>query len=73
MTRQLPVIVSTRDFEFSHGHRPRGIGSWAFCPTHLARRDDYLDHVLWVHETYGEAKKIAARAFAGCVEIVVLP
>jgi len=74
MPRTLPVIVSTRDYEFSHGHRPRGFGAWAFCPTHVARRPDYLDHALWVYgQTYADAKKVAAHAFAGCIEIVVLP
>jgi hypothetical protein len=24
------VYVSTRQFELSHGHRPRGCGHWAF-------------------------------------------
>lgn len=66
------VDVSTRAFEFSHGKKPKGYGSWAFKPAR--DRDD--DRLVFVSApgsmTYGEAKKTAQRHFAAlgvdCVE-----
>jgi hypothetical protein len=45
----------THDFEMSHGHTPRGYGSWAFF-FHPSRK---LDDALWVTATYADAKKAA--------------
>lgn len=49
----------TTEFQFSHGHTPRGRGSWAFIPAdsyHPAK--DYLDLAIWSPSmTYTEAKK----------------
>jgi hypothetical protein len=63
------IEFDTSEFEFSHGTRPRGLGSWAFRfilgdrgaainPT----APDYADRKVWwapTPLTYGEAKKWA--------------
>jgi hypothetical protein len=47
-------------FEISHGKKPKGRGSWAFCPWEHARANDYLDHTVFSPSmTYGDAKKWA--------------
>jgi len=53
--------VSTRDYEFSHGKKPRGFGSWAFA---FDGKDD-VGSVWWAPapSTYTAAVK-AARAEA---------
>lgn len=47
-----PVEISTSEYEFSHGHKPRGRGSWAF---------EIAGEVTWIpgSRTYGEAKREA--------------
>lgn len=52
-TKKLSVEVDTTEFEFSHGHAPRGRGSWAFLIG--------SDEPTWIpgSMTYGEAKKQA--------------
>jgi hypothetical protein len=46
--------VSTDEYEFSHGHTPRGRGAWIFAP---AGREN--DMTAWVTKsgTYTEAKR----------------
>lgn len=62
------VSVSTRQFEFAHGKKPRGRGCWMFDLL-----DDQGHTVATVSHTgtYTEAKKVAvSRAkFAGCQDI----
>ena len=50
----------TTQYEWSHGKKPRGVGSWAFVPA------DYIwpkvetmpaDAIAWAWGTYSEAKK----------------
>lgn len=66
----------TAPYERSHGSRPRGQGSWAFCPeAKYADGVGYLDHVHFVTGLYGEAKRAAAKHFAmlGVAHVVVCP
>lgn len=51
----MTVEVNTRDFEFSHGRKPRGSGSWAF----FFKRDDDVSNAFWAQGSYTEAKKAA--------------
>jgi len=70
------VTFNTSQFRVAHGRTPRGRGEWAFIDAQFARRDDYLDFVLWVSLPYTDAKKVAAAHFAAqpnCSgEVVVL-
>jgi hypothetical protein len=69
------VQFETVVYECSHGTRPRGTGSWAFCAYDKYRRDDYLDFVFWHSGAYGEAKSAARKHFAaaGVSDVVVCP
>jgi hypothetical protein len=49
------VHISTRHFEFAHGKKPRGTGSWAFG-THP---NQPVDKLFWHNGPYGEAAKAA--------------
>lgn len=57
--RVTKVEFDAIEYEWAHGHRPRGYGCWAFSPR---RKIDVLsDEVIWINgESYGEAKKKAA-------------
>lgn len=58
--KAFPVEVFTGDYEFSHGHAPKGRGGWLFCKVDPRRHNDYLDHLLPnFNGTYTEAKKAA--------------
>ena len=62
----MPVEILTGDYEFSHGHKPRGCGVWYFCTVDPRRNQKYLDHLLPnFNGTYGEAKR---QAVAYCRE-----
>ena len=55
------VNFDTTDFQFAHGHTPRGRGSWAFSYT----RRFALSQVMWAPSNmlYSDAKKwVAAKA-----------
>ena len=39
------ITVETSEYEFSHGKRPRGRGTWAF--TFDTRRYDRIDRQPW--------------------------
>jgi hypothetical protein len=61
------VDVITRHYEFAHGRRPRGYGSWAFSFT--GPNPDVLDptQLFWVHASkYGAAKKVAVALARKC-------
>ena len=47
----MTVQVSTTEYQFSHGKRPRGEGSWAFFFTDA--------HVFWFTGKYADAKRAA--------------
>ena len=49
------IEFNTREYEFSLGHKPRGIGAWAFA----FRRDADLSEIFWINGSYGDAKKVA--------------
>lgn len=49
------VHINTRSFEFAHGKKPRGVGSWAFG-TH-PRQD--IDKLFWHNGPYSDAVKAA--------------
>jgi len=69
------IEFTTRQFESAHCKRPSGRGSWAFCPSQYADRDDYLTFVFWFNGLYSDAKRAAAEHFAahrGASLIVVL-
>ena len=50
----MTIEVSTTEYEFSHGHKPRGRGAWAF---EIAGAVTFIPGTL----TYGEAKREAVR------------
>jgi len=51
------IEFNTTEFEFSHGKQPRGHGDWAF----LLQAINRADRVIWIHGSYGEAKKQARK------------
>lgn len=53
----MAVEFNTREYEFSHGHAPRGRGSWAF----FFDRSMPIQDVFWTPGStpYAEAKKMA--------------
>lgn len=55
------MTFSTLVYEREHGRKPRGRGSWAFCPWFFHRKADYLDHTVFSPGgmTLTEAKKWA--------------
>jgi hypothetical protein len=57
------IEVETYHYEREHNKRPSGRGNWAFC-TVDPRRDDYLDHVIWVSGLYTDARETARRRAA---------
>lgn len=51
----------TSEYEFAHGKKPRGRGSWAFVPSDYYWGDDMpQDAIAWANGTYGEAKQEVA-------------
>jgi hypothetical protein len=50
---------NTSEFEFSHGHKPRGVGHWAFAIT----RNPDPEKLYWFVGSYGVAKKCAREFF----------
>jgi hypothetical protein len=56
---------STTAFEWSHGCKPKGFGSWAFIPvTVIGETAISEDELVWVHQSnYGAAKKQAASMY----------
>lgn len=50
----MPIDVSTTKYELSHGHKPRGRGSWAF---------EIAGETVWIpgSMTYGDAKREAVK------------
>ena len=55
----MPFTVSTREYEFSHSHKPRGYGNWAF--TYNDRTGDKFPLLAWRCGSYGEARRDAVR------------
>lgn len=80
------MTFSTLVYEREHGSKPRGRGSWAFCPWAKHNSHDYLDHTVFSPGgmTLTEAKKWArlhasdsrsplAVAMAARSTVVVMP
>lgn len=55
----MKLEISTRQFEFAHGKKPRGFGHWAFFFNGVTA----IDLAFWAQGTYAEAAK-QARAHA---------
>ena len=51
----MAVRVHTTDFEFAHGRKPRGEGTWAF----FFHRRATTEHAFWANGSYSEAKRQA--------------
>ena len=60
----------TRDYERSHGHKPRGTGCWAFMPDNSGNPDDW---VFTPSMTYTEAKQFDKKAKPDCRDFAVGP
>lgn len=60
------IEINTREFEFSHGKKPRGTGYWAF---------EVAGETFWHAGSYAEGKKfaIALAVKRGVRTIKVLP
>lgn len=56
-SERIMVLIDTRDYELSYGHKPRG--SWAFMFDKQSY--DSVDEVWWTPGStlYSEAKKLA--------------
>ena len=52
----MTVHFNIREYYFSHGRAPRGLGGWAFS---FKRDPDVMTEIFWVHGTYGDCKKVA--------------
>jgi hypothetical protein len=73
--------TNTRQYEFSHGKKPRGKGYWAFEVTGTDDKHVYIESdPLWAYGTLAAAKKQAIRSFKNVysavtriIEIKVLP
>lgn len=66
---------TTAAFERSHGHRPRGSGSWAFQRSTgwTAFDRELVGEVVWVQGTLTAARKEAARLLGNPACVAVLP
>lgn len=57
-------MVSTASFEFSHGRKPRGTGTWAFFI-------NGSQTPVFINGSYGEAKVQAVKAAGRYGKVVV--
>lgn len=53
----MAIEFNTREYEFSHGHKPRGRGGWAFS----FKRNPEMSEIFWINGTYSEAKAVARK------------
>ena len=65
------IEVKTSGYEFAHGRKPRGTGTWAF----QLGDDDRPAHTYWHNGSYAEGKRRAQRIakWRGLDHIEVLP
>lgn len=54
------IEVSTSNYEFSHGKKPKGSGGWMFSPHKNPDMKTQKDDVFSTHGSYTDAKKKAA-------------
>jgi hypothetical protein len=52
------VRVHTTDYQFAHGHMPRGTGTWAF----FFNRNASVDQAFWFSGSFTDAKRAAVAA-----------
>jgi hypothetical protein len=59
------IAFSTTAYEIAHNRKPRGRGTWAFCPERLRTSKDALANTLFVPglKTLAEAKVVAREHF----------
>lgn len=72
------MSFSTLVYEREHGRKPRGRGSWAFCPWAKHNSHDYLDHTLteakaWARRHASDSRSPLAIAAAARSTVVVMP
>ena len=72
--------MNTAEYEFSHGHKPRGNGYWGFELTFTDGNGRYSTETAWAHGTPSQARAAAwqqvRRTVGGAktlVECKVLP
>ena len=67
--------VNTNQFEFAHGKKPRGQGTWAFSVSRTPRFDatpGTRDAIFWCNASYRAAKQQAQLHFSGEPIVYVL-
>lgn len=71
----MSASFDTTGFEFAHGSKPRGVGTWAFVPADYVYRGGEIpeDGIVWEWGTYSDAKRAAARRFPEVWNWKVLP
>lgn len=74
----MAIEIVSFEFVSSHGHLPRGFGSWGFevFPTRLGRANGLEPQIVWIHHSnFGAARRqvlILARAFCAS-RVAVMP
>ena len=68
----------TTDYEFSHGKKPRGTGTWAFVPGDFAWPNGPnapmpADGIAWAWGSYSDAKREVAAKWPSVSVWKVLP
>jgi hypothetical protein len=63
--KKMSKEFDTKNYQWSHGNSPRGVGSWAFIPVEVVGETAISeDEMVWIHQsTYGEAKKQAVKMY----------
>jgi len=64
----MKVQVSTSKFEFAHGRKPRGVGSWAFSIN--GSTEPYFVHGKKYSEALHQVVKVVAQCGGGRVEVL---
>lgn len=66
----------THQYEFAHGRKPRGTGSWAFAPADYDYREIEAvpdDGIAWGWGLFSDAKREVALRFPSVPAWTVLP
>lgn len=65
----------TTDYQFSHGKKPRGVGTWAFVPADHAWPGNTMPHdgIAWAWGSYSDAKRDVMREWPQVTYWKVLP
>lgn len=60
----MALTISTIEYEFAHGRKPRGVGHWAFSPYRSTEmRFANPKNIYWFAGPYSTAKKAAVDYF----------